>query len=670
MPSHSNVRRISNRIVVSLAVGIALCSLATPAAAADVTLANDSVGGGGNITLVPGFVAGEMAGATFDPPSAVVQFPVRIKQVQIFWGSLFGGSPDSLERAIHIYNGRPNSPGFSEICFDPTGCALDGPVMVDGFLNGFNLYPAFDVVINQPPFTISLEFENDQSLFSPTVGKDTVGCQPGANWIYCVSGGCSGWTSLCSQTSGNWVFRVVVESLAATGPPTLAGITPDFGNNSQRLTNVRVVGTNFSGAPTLRLNNANTNFQIDATDIDIDTAGALDCTLDLRCVPQGTYHATLTTAGGSSTLNNAFDVSTNMPPTVLGGDITATNSCPGTLTLAVFGQDFLPGATAHLVKGALSVASTNTMYIDGFTLSADFNTALLSQGNWNLKVTNADCQSATSDPINYELVVAGCVPTVTSITPSTANNQQSAFNITNLAGTNLLSGATVRLKKTGQPDIVATNVVSLNNNTRITCRFNLLFVQTGLWNVQVSNPGGGDSNTNVTFNVTLGPPPGVSLVTPANPNNCGNYNATISGSNYFAGAGAKLVLAGQTDITATSVTRNSATSLSATFPLSAAAITSFQTDKWDCVVTNPDGQASTNGTDKVNVVCCPTYIKGDMDGNGTRDARDVQIFVRTLITQGGSGADKCRADLAAPAGVINNADATAFIQCLLGGSCP
>ena len=75
---------------------------------------------------------------------------------------------------------------------------------------------------------------------------------------------------------------------------------------------------------------------------------------------------------------------------------------------------------------------------------------------------------------------------VTSITPSSGLNT-GTVHITNLAGSNFQSGATVKLTKLGQPDINATNVIVVSAS-KITCDFDLTGAATGQWDVVVTNP--------------------------------------------------------------------------------------------------------------------------------------------------------------------------------------
>ena len=77
-------------------------------------------------------------------------------------------------------------------------------------------------------------------------------------------------------------------------------------------------------------------------------------------------------------------------------------------------------------------------------------------------------------------------PTVTSITPDSGLNN-GMVNITNLAGSNFLAGATVKLTKSGQSDIAGTSVTVVSG-TKITCTFDLTGKAAGTWTVVVTNP--------------------------------------------------------------------------------------------------------------------------------------------------------------------------------------
>ena len=98
---------------------------------------------------------------------------------------------------------------------------------------------------------------------------------------------------------------------------------------------------------------------------------------------------------------------------------------------------------------------------------------------------------------------------VSSITPSTAMNT-SAVSITDLIGTGFMSGATVKLTKTGSPDITATGV-SVVSPTKISCTFALTGKEAGQWNVVVTNPDGTSATLPHGFTIIPQPPQPVYL---------------------------------------------------------------------------------------------------------------------------------------------------------------
>ena len=81
--------------------------------------------------------------------------------------------------------------------------------------------------------------------------------------------------------------------------------------------------------------------------------------------------------------------------------------------------------------------------------------------------------------------ISPTAPTVTGITPSSGVNT-GTVHITNLAGTNFQTGATVKLTKLSQPDINAHSPTVVSSST-ITCDFDLTDAAIEQWNVVVTN---------------------------------------------------------------------------------------------------------------------------------------------------------------------------------------
>ncbi|MDD3951619.1 MAG: PKD domain-containing protein [Desulfobacterales bacterium] len=79
-------------------------------------------------------------------------------------------------------------------------------------------------------------------------------------------------------------------------------------------------------------------------------------------------------------------------------------------------------------------------------------------------------------------------PAIAGITPDSGYTN-SVMQITDLAGAGFQDGATVKLTRTGQPDITATDVSAVSSS-RIACTLDLAGRVAGTWNVVVTNPDG------------------------------------------------------------------------------------------------------------------------------------------------------------------------------------
>ena len=103
---------------------------------------------------------------------------------------------------------------------------------------------------------------------------------------------------------------------------------------------------------------------------------------------------------------------------------------------------------------------------------------------------------------NYSLIISGSAnaaagaPTASAVSPTSATTGAIVFNIT---GGNILLGATVKLTKSGQPDIVATAIESFGDMVK--CRADITGRASGLWNVVVTNPDGQSATLASAFTI-------------------------------------------------------------------------------------------------------------------------------------------------------------------------
>jgi hypothetical protein len=182
-------------------------------------------------------------------------------------------------------------------------------------------------------------------------------------------------------------------------------------------------------------------------------------------------------------------------------------------------------------------------------------------------------------------------PTLSSITPALGISG-TTVQITDIHGSQFMSGSagtTVKLVKSGKPDITATGVRVISSES-IQCTLAIPATATaGPRDVVVSNP---DLQTGIL-------PDGFSVITPAltvtsvTPGS-GRHGTTVrikavEGTNFKTGASIKLEKTGYPTISGKNVRVVSPTSITCTFTIPSGARTGFR----DVTVTNPDGKKST-----------------------------------------------------------------------------
>ena len=93
-------------------------------------------------------------------------------------------------------------------------------------------------------------------------------------------------------------------------------------------------------------------------------------------------------------------------------------------------------------------------------------------------------------------------PALASISPESWPTNE-GVRIDDLAGTNFLYGATVRLTKSGEDSVPASDVAVVSAD-QVTCAIGLGNVATGLWDVVFENPDGGADTLKQAFSVVTG----------------------------------------------------------------------------------------------------------------------------------------------------------------------
>ncbi|MDF1498114.1 MAG: IPT/TIG domain-containing protein [Patescibacteria group bacterium] len=146
------------------------------------------------------------------------------------------------------------------------------------------------------------------------------------------------------------------------------------------------------------------------------------------------------------------------------------------------------GPILKLVKsGESDIVGTGYSVITAYqTVSANFNLSSATAGAWDLVITNMDGQNG---------ICSGCFtinapsgPVITGINPAFGLNS-GITNITSISGSNFQSGATAKLTKTAQSDIIPSTAFTFTNaNTLSNGAYDLSLKPLGYWNVIVTNP--------------------------------------------------------------------------------------------------------------------------------------------------------------------------------------
>jgi hypothetical protein len=264
---------------------------------------------------------------------------------------------------------------------------------------------------------------------------------------------------------------------------------------------------------------------------------------------------------------------------------------------AVVGTGFIDtGLTCWLEQGTAVIPGTGIYWTDtsNFTVDFDLTGALL--GVYDLMVTNGCGNTSATGNGLFEVVCP--VPTVTAMTPS-SGHMGVTLDDALIQGTGFVdTGLTVLLRRTGQTDILGTDINVLNK-TNVTADFNLTGAALGAWDVVLTN-GCGETGTGTGLFTVTCPTPTVTNINPSVSGPTMSILATIDGTGFISGTSlaARLRKTGQTDIVGTGVTWINNTQIRCTFSATGVAY-----GMWNVVVTNGCGQTGT-GVGLLGVTPC------------------------------------------------------------------
>jgi len=368
---------------------------------------------------------------------------------------------------------------------------------------------------------------------------------------------------IVSKTMANLPAAGAVWSFT-TGTPatgqgaTVTAISPTTGPNSGA-TQVSITGTNFltgaivsfgqSTAGSIKVINGTTITAVAPPHV----AGSVGITVTNKAGDTGTLPAAyLYTSTSASTVPklNVIQPNTGSPS---GGD-----------AVIITGSNFVHGVTVTIGGAPATITSSNSVSIKATTPSGT--------GTADLVVTNPNGQAAT---LKGAFTYAGPPgpPSVTSTVPNSGS--VNGGNTVTVNGSGFNSGAVVSVGGIRCTTIIVSNSSTITATTPAHAL--------GSADVVVTNMDGQSSTLSGGFNYVTAPPPSISSVVPNSGSVAGGGGITINGSNFIFGA---KVLVGGAPATVQTTTGSY---IYATAPAAS------QPGTVNVVVTNPDGQVSSQG---------------------------------------------------------------------------
>jgi PKD repeat protein len=252
------------------------------------------------------------------------------------------------------------------------------------------------------------------------------------------------------------------------------------------------------------------------------------------------------------------------------------------VALTVSGNNFRSGATVHLDNGTVRIpAMVSGVTASQITCTIDLTGAVA--GSWSAEVKNPD---GKADLLPGAFTVVNPAPEVSAVAPTGSPHDKDSAAL-ELTGTGFLNGASVALKKSGEPDIMAMGIPTVVSPTKMLCFFNLNGAGVGAWDVIVTNTDLQSGTLPGGFFVSYPSPPQVISITPATGVNTGMVTiSNLKGTGFHNGASVILKKANETNITGSNVTVVSQAKITCALDLAGAA-----DGLWDVMVINDDGQS-------------------------------------------------------------------------------
>jgi len=456
-----------------------------------------------------------------------------------WFANVFTAAADENLAAVSFYTPSTNAVYQVQVYRDPTSgpISTSGPVITQ---TGTIAMPGYHTVTLTTPvaltsghtFSIVVRLQSPGYNYpvpmeSPISGYSSQATSS-AGQSYISSSG-STWTDLTAYYTNR---NVCVKGFTTTGTPpannpvpTLTSISPTSAAAGGSAFTLTVTGTNFVSTSKVRWNGADrTTTYVSATQLtaaipasDIAAAGTASVTV-FNPTPGG---------GTSSPLTFTINAASNPMPAITTLSPSSATAGGPTFTLTVTGSNFITTS-----KVRWNGADRTTTYVSSSQLTASILVSdIATQGTASVTVFNPTPGGGTSGAQTFTINAASNpVPTLTSISPSSATAGGSAFTLT-VTGTNFITSSKVRWNGADR----TTTYVSA---TQLTAAIPATDIATsGTASVTVFNPTpGGGTSLAKTFTITTAnnPVPTLTTLSPSSATAGGAaFTLTVTGTNFI-----------------------------------------------------------------------------------------------------------------------------------------
>ena len=301
--------------------------------------------------------------------------------------------------------------------------------------------------------------------------------------------------------------------------PTVTSLSPTSATAGGAAFTLTVNGTAFVSTSVVKFNGAaKTTTFVSATQLTASITAA-----DIATAGTATVTVTNPAPGGGTSASVSFTINAASTPTLTSLAPNSANAGGAAFTLTLTGTGFVAGATVNFgTSPAITPSSVTGTQIVATIPAADIATA----GTVNVTVTNP-AGGGTSNAQSF--TINNPPPTVTSLSPTSANAGGVAFTLT-VNGTGFVSTSVVKFNGGAK----TTTFVS---TTQLTATITAADIATaGTATVTVTNPGPGGTSNAASFTINNGVPTISSLSPSSAVAGSAAFTLTVNGAGFVSGA--------------------------------------------------------------------------------------------------------------------------------------